>query len=71
MDKWIKEAVGKPGTLHKQMGIPKDEPIPTGEIEADIAKLSAEGEGDKKLSDTKRRQLRRLVLAKTLRSFSK
>lgn len=28
MKKWIQKAVEKPGTLHKQLGIPRDKKIP-------------------------------------------
>ena len=28
MKKWIQKAVNKPGTLHRQLGIPKDVKIP-------------------------------------------
>lgn len=30
---WISEAVGKPGALHKQMGIPEGEKIPADQLE--------------------------------------
>ena len=31
---WIKDAIGKPGALHKQMGVPEGEPIPEAKLEA-------------------------------------
>ena len=32
--KWIAKAIGKPGALHKQLGVPADKPIPAGKLEA-------------------------------------
>jgi hypothetical protein len=31
-EKWIAGAVGKPGALHAQLGVPPDEEIPDGEL---------------------------------------
>ena len=31
---WIKDAIGKPGALHKQLGVPKGEKIPEKKLEA-------------------------------------
>jgi len=30
---WIAKAIGKPGALHKQLGVPADKPIPAGKLE--------------------------------------
>lgn len=31
---WIAGAIGKPGALHKQMGVPQGEPIPADKLAA-------------------------------------
>jgi hypothetical protein len=31
---WIAKAIKKPGALHKELGIPKDEKIPTKKLKA-------------------------------------
>ena len=33
-EKWIQQAIKKPGALHKQLGVPADEKIPAGELKA-------------------------------------
>lgn len=33
-EKWIQQAIKKPGALHKQLGVPQDEPIPAGKLAA-------------------------------------
>lgn len=33
-EKWIQKAIKKPGALHKQLGVPQDEPIPAGTLAA-------------------------------------
>ena len=66
--KWIQKAIKKPGVLHKSLGIGKDENIPLSTINDKIEKLEKEAEGDKKLKKKDRKLLRRLVLAKTLKT---
>lgn len=29
---WIKKAIGKPGALHRDLGVPPDKPIPVEDI---------------------------------------
>jgi hypothetical protein len=53
--KWIAGATGKPGTLHRQLGVPSDQKIPT-------AKLKAHDKGNSKLA-------KRARLAETLRGL--
>lgn len=53
---WIAGAVGKPGALHEQMGVPKGENIPAG-------KLAAAAHSDNPL------RAKRARLAETLKSF--
>lgn len=67
--KWIHKAIKKPGALHKMLDVPKDEKIPTEKINSKIDELEKKAEGDKKLSKKELKQLRRLNLAKTLKSF--
>ena len=55
--KWIAGAVGKPGALHKQMGVPMGKPIP-------MAKLDAAAKKGGKLG-------KRARLAKTLKKLGK
>lgn len=54
---WIKGAIKKPGALKKQLGVPKDEDIPT-------KKLNKAAKAGGKLGERAR-------LAKTLKSFNK
>lgn len=65
-EKWIKGAIKRPGALREKMGVKEGEKIPKGEISAKIATLQKEGEGDKKLTASKRMLLKQLVLARTL-----
>ena len=30
--KWIQQAIGKPGALHKQLGVPSSKKIPAGKL---------------------------------------
>ena len=53
--KWIQEAVGRPGALHKQLGVPAGEKIPA-------KKLARAAKAPGKLG-------RRARLAETLRGF--
>ena len=41
--KWIKEAIGKPGALHKELGVPKGKKIPEKKLEAAAKKPGVEG----------------------------
>ena len=68
-EKWIKSAIKRPGALRKKLGVKEGEKIPTDKIDSMTAKLKKQAEGDKKLSTSKRRLLRQLVLAKTLRGM--
>ncbi len=40
---WIQNAIGKPGALHKQMGVPQGQKIPAGKLEAAAKKPGVEG----------------------------
>lgn len=67
--KWIHKAIKKPGALHKALGVDKEEKIPMEKLNSKIDELEKEAEGDKKLSKKELKLLRRLNLAKTLKSF--
>jgi hypothetical protein len=54
---WIEDAIGKKGSLHKQMGIPEDENIPAGKLNKAAGKPGVLG--------------KRARLAVTLKSFKK
>jgi hypothetical protein len=55
--KWIQKAIGKPGSLHRELGVPEDKKIPRKRLEAAAKKGGVEG--------------KRTRLAETLESFHK
>ena len=55
--KWIQEAIGRPGALHKQLGVPMDKKIPA-------RKLAKAAKAPGKLGQRAR-------LAETLKGFKK
>lgn len=59
---WIKKAVGKPGALHKELGVKKGEKIP--------AKKLAEADKKAKKNDNTKME-RQINLAKTLKKMKK
>jgi len=70
-DKWIQDAIKKPGALKKSLGKGKDEKITKTEIEKELSKLK---DKDKKKPGTQldkkdATKKRRLELAKTLKSI--
>jgi predicted patatin/cPLA2 family phospholipase len=66
--KWIQKAIKTPGALKKHFGIEKDETIPMEKINSEIEKLHKKKEGGEKLSKEESKLLRRLNLAKTLKT---
>ena len=68
-DKWIKQAIKKPGALRKEMGVKEGEKIPMKRLRAEETRLRKKGEGDKKMSAADRKKLRRVVLAQTLKGM--
>lgn len=66
--KWIQKAIKKPGALHKMLDVPKDEKIPVEKINSKIDELHKKQE-ESELSKKDSKMLRRLNLAKTLKSF--
>ena len=72
-DKWIQDAIKKPGALKKSLGKDKDEKITKTEIEKELSKLKAKDKDKKKpgtqLDKKDATKKRRLELAKTLKSI--
>jgi hypothetical protein len=69
-EKFIKEAIKRPGALRKALGTVKGK-IPVSRITKTITKLRKKEEGDKKLPESKSRLLKQAVLARTLRKLRK
>lgn len=72
-DKWIQDAIKKPGSLKKSLGKGKDEKITKTEIEQELSKLKKKDKDKKKpgtqLDKKDATKKRRLELAKTLKSI--
>jgi hypothetical protein len=72
-DKWIQDAISKPGALRKSLGKGKDEKITKSEIEDELSKLKKKDKDKEKpgtqLNKRDATKKRRLELAKTLRSL--
>ena len=73
--KWIQKVVNKPGTLHKQLGIPKREKIPISLLNKIIKAHAGETivnptkRGKKKIKVTRLLESR-AILAKNLKKIS-
>lgn len=67
---WIKDAISKPGSLKKSLGIGKDEKLTKGEIEDELSKLKKKDKDKNKpgtqLNKKDALKKKRLELAKTL-----
>lgn len=67
--KWMQKAgekmekKGTKGALHRQLGKPEGEKLSRGELESLKRELQAKAEGDKKLSPSDRKLLRRVMFA--------
>ena len=70
-EKFIKDAIKKPGALRKAMGAKKGEPIDKKKMAAKKSDLEKKAEGDKKLSPSQRKMLQRINLAETLEKMRK
>ena len=66
-NKWMSELELKKDELRKKLSAEEGKPIDAGKLDSTIARLKKEGEGDKKLSEEKRRTLKQAVLARTFR----
>jgi hypothetical protein len=72
-EKWISDAIKRPGALRKKMGKKEGEKISTAEIDAELAKLhKKDKDPDKKgdqLSKKDAQKKKQLTLAKTLKGM--
>lgn len=66
--KWIQKAIKKPGALHKELGVPEGENIPMETINKKIDELHKKKESEDGLTKKESKTLRRLNLAKTLKT---
>jgi hypothetical protein len=73
-EKWIKDAIKKPGALRKSLKKEKGEKITKSEIDEEISKLKKKDKDKEKpglqLSPKDRTKYKRLILAKNLRRFN-
>ena len=69
-DKFIQKAIKHKGALHRELGIPEDKKIPMSLINKKIKEIQDKEKDGSKLSSEDRKFLKRLVLAKTLKSES-
>ena len=58
-NKWIQDAIERPGRVHRYLGVPEDKNIPMGKIDAAIKRLKDKGDNTS--------LLRALQMAKTLK----
>jgi hypothetical protein len=68
-ENWIQGAIKKPGALREALGVKEGETIPVSELKEKKSQLERAAEGDKKLPADKRKMLRRVNLALTLRDM--
>ena len=73
-EKWIQDAIKRPGALRKKLGKKGEEKISKGEIEDELSKLKKKDKDPKKsgvqgLSKRDLTKLRQLNLAKTLKGY--
>lgn len=72
-DKWIADAIKRPGALRKKLGKHKGERISKKEIDSELAALKKKDKDKKtpglQLSAADRRKQKQLVLAKTLKGL--
>jgi hypothetical protein len=73
-EKWIQDAIKRPGALRKKLGKKGEEKISKGEIEEELSKLKKKDKDPKKsgvqgLSKRDLSKLRQLNLSKTLKSL--
>lgn len=72
-EKWIQDAIKRPGALRKSMGKEKGEKITKAEIDSELSDLKKKDKDPKKkgiqLNKRDRRKQKQLVLAKTLKDM--
>ena len=66
-ENWIPDKLKK-GALHRELGISEDKPIPTETLQKKKTELQAAAEGDKKLSVSQMKTLKRVNFALNMRS---
>jgi hypothetical protein len=69
--KWIKGAIKHPGALRAEMGVKEGEKIPASKLNAKISRLHEKSESGKKLTEAERKNLKRAVMARTLKGLPK
>lgn len=69
-NKWIQDAIKKPGALKKKMGTDKDENIPVGKLKSKSKELKKKSEGDKKLSKSDLKTSKQVNLALNLKKMN-
>ena len=69
-EKWMQDAVKRPGALHKKLGIPEDQEIPMELINKKLAELKKKSEGDKTLSKDELQFQRQLNFAKNAKNIN-
>ena len=69
-NKWIQDAINKPGALKKKMGVDKDEKIPTEKLKSKSEELKKKSEGDKKLSKSDLKTSKQVNLALNLKKMN-
>ena len=69
-NKWIQDAINKPGALKSKMGVGKDEKIPTEKLKSKSAELKKKSEGDKKLSKSDLKTSKQVNLALNLKKMN-
>ncbi len=69
-NKWIQDAINKPGALKKKMGVGKDEKIPSSELKSKSVELKKKAEGDKKLSKSDLKTSKQVNLALNLKKMN-
>jgi hypothetical protein len=69
-NKWIQDAINKPGDLRKKMDVEKDETIPASELKAKSKELKKKAEGDKKLSKSDLKTSKQVNLALNLKKMN-
>ena len=69
-NKWIQDAINKPGALKKKMGVDKDEKISTEKLKNKSEELKKKSEGDKKLSKSDLKTSKQVNLALNLKKMN-
>jgi hypothetical protein len=68
-EKWIQKTGMKKGSLHKKLGVPEGDKIPTSKLKSLKTELTKKAEGSKKLSTEDSKLLKQVNLALTLKGL--